>query len=193
MRISIVFAVCLFLAASLATGGALLGVTKGDLEEGRKLYLAFCSSCHGSRGKGDGWAAKFLSTPPRDHTDQSYMGHKTDQDLYEFISAGERAFHGSKYMPRWSMKLEPKQIWDLIAYMRTLYRAPQGDPIEGRKLYLTFCTSCHGRSGRGDGPMTKYLDAKPMDHTDDGVMSTKTDRDLYSALSGSEGPFHGSK
>ncbi len=28
---------------------------------------------------------------------------------------------------------------------------------EGKKLYFTYCTGCHGSSGRGDGPAAKTL------------------------------------
>jgi cytochrome c oxidase cbb3-type subunit 3 len=34
-----------------------------------------------------------------------------------------------------------------------------GDPllVEGRQIYLARCVSCHGESGRGDGPIAKGL------------------------------------
>jgi mono/diheme cytochrome c family protein len=31
----------------------------------------------------------------------------------------------------------------------------------GRPLYLTHCATCHGTSGRGDGPMAQYLRVAP--------------------------------
>jgi mono/diheme cytochrome c family protein len=35
----------------------------------------------------------------------------------------------------------------------------------GRTLYLRYCASCHGRSGRGDGPVAPTLGEKPIDLT----------------------------
>lgn len=36
--------------------------------------------------------------------------------------------------------------------------------MEGRSLYLANgCTSCHGSSGRGDGPLAQTLSSKPTD------------------------------
>jgi mono/diheme cytochrome c family protein len=35
----------------------------------------------------------------------------------------------------------------------------------GRTLYVRYCASCHGRSGRGDGPVASALGEKPIDLT----------------------------
>jgi cytochrome c oxidase cbb3-type subunit III len=39
-----------------------------------------------------------------------------------------------------------------------------GDPllVEGRGLFLSRCVSCHGMSGRGDGPIAKGLQGPPV-------------------------------
>ena len=39
-----------------------------------------------------------------------------------------------------------------------------GDPllVEGRETYLARCVSCHGESGRGDGPIAKGLAGPPV-------------------------------
>ena len=35
----------------------------------------------------------------------------------------------------------------------------------GKTLYLRYCSSCHGRDGRGDGPVAPSLGEKPTDLT----------------------------
>lgn len=35
----------------------------------------------------------------------------------------------------------------------------------GRALYLRYCAACHGRDGRGDGPVAAALGEKPKDLT----------------------------
>jgi cytochrome c oxidase cbb3-type subunit 3 len=39
-----------------------------------------------------------------------------------------------------------------------------GDPllVEGREVYLARCVSCHGESGRGDGPIARGLAGPPV-------------------------------
>lgn len=36
---------------------------------------------------------------------------------------------------------------------------------DGAALYRTYCASCHGVSGRGDGPMAEYLRLPPTNLT----------------------------
>ncbi|HET9916928.1 MAG TPA: cytochrome c [Candidatus Binatia bacterium] len=52
------------------------------------------------------------------------------------------------------------------------------DPAEGRKLYASYCASCHGDKGKGDGVAAKSLPAKPADHTNGTVMNQLSDKFL---------------
>ncbi|MFW5837841.1 MAG: c-type cytochrome [Desulfovibrionaceae bacterium] len=48
----------------------------------------------------------------------------------------------------------------------------KGDVALGKNLYRMHCSSCHGHSGRGDGPMGRMLQCEPVDLTtlrEDGV------------------------
>jgi mono/diheme cytochrome c family protein len=36
----------------------------------------------------------------------------------------------------------------------------------GRKIYQRLCASCHGVSGKGDGPVGRALNPKPSDFTE---------------------------
>jgi mono/diheme cytochrome c family protein len=38
-------------------------------------------------------------------------------------------------------------------------------PGSGEALYLTYCASCHGTSGRGDGPVADLLRVRPANLT----------------------------
>lgn len=53
------------------------------LESGRKLYVENCQPCHGDSGAGDGPAARFLETRPRDLTAGNWMF--IDDGSYESI------------------------------------------------------------------------------------------------------------
>ncbi len=37
--------------------------------------------------------------------------------------------------------------------------------IVGKKEFITYCASCHGSGGKGDGPMVNILKRKPIDLT----------------------------
>jgi len=56
------------------------------------------------------------------------------------------------------------------------------DPEQGKKLYGTYCVTCHGESGKGDGPAAATLNPKPRDHTSKEYMSQLSDDDLLKVI-----------
>ena len=91
----------------------------GDPERGKAWFLFGCMACHGEMGKGDGPASKSFNPLPRDLTDAQYMQGLTDDYLFNVIKAGGGAFQKPN-MPGWSHLLKDEEIWNLIAYIRTL-------------------------------------------------------------------------
>src|SRR2546425_12398286 len=47
---------------------------------------------------------------------------------------------------------------------------------EGKKLYTSYCSTCHGETGKGDGMAAASLPAKPADHTNGAVMNQLNDK-----------------
>ena len=83
------------------------------IEEGRKLWRTTgCYACHG--GVAEGGVGPSL-------IDDEWVFRPTDKTLYKAISEGRRG----TVMKGWSKKLNPDEIWKVIAYIRSLY---QGDP-----------------------------------------------------------------
>ena len=54
---------------------------------------------------------------------------------------------------------------------------------EGKNLYTTYCVTCHGDKGKGDGVAAKGLPAKPADHTSGEVMNKLNDKFLIEVIS----------
>jgi mono/diheme cytochrome c family protein len=54
---------------------------------------------------------------------------------------------------------------------------------EGKKFYVTYCSSCHGDSGKGDGPAAASLPVRPANHTDGSVMNKLSDKTLFDIIS----------
>lgn len=86
---------------------------KVTLAEGRTLYMANCSPCHGKSGKGDGPAAAALKPKPADHTSKAVQG-ETDGSLFWKISEGHTP------MPQYKAAFSAKQRWELVNFIRTL-------------------------------------------------------------------------
>jgi len=53
---------------------------------------------------------------------------------------------------------------------------------EGRKLYGSYCASCHGDKGKGDGVAAGSLPVKPKDHTDGATVNQLTDQYLVDVI-----------
>ncbi len=144
---------------------------------GAKLFAQYCATCHGARGAGDGPTAPFLAHPPANFTTGTYELRTTehealpaDIDLFRTITRG---VHGTA-MPPWIARPE-RDRWALAAHLKTLStqfaedEAPAPVAVDpppttperlahGHALYETAgCASCHGATGRGDGPGASAL------------------------------------
>jgi cytochrome c oxidase cbb3-type subunit 3 len=69
-----------------------------------------------------------------------------------------------------------------VALLGTTTVVQAADVEQGKKLYGQFCASCHGQSGKGDGPAAAALNPKPRDHTDKEYMSKMSDEDMFKVI-----------
>jgi len=90
---------------------------------GKELFIHYCSPCHGDKGLGDGFNSATLDPTPRDLSDQKepYMVKQKNADLFKVVSLGGKAVDKSPRMPPYGNTLSEKEIWEIIAYVRTLH------------------------------------------------------------------------
>jgi mono/diheme cytochrome c family protein len=53
---------------------------------------------------------------------------------------------------------------------------------EGKKLYTSYCSTCHGEQGKGDGMAAQSLPVRPADHTNGAVMNQLSDKFLIETI-----------
>jgi mono/diheme cytochrome c family protein len=83
-----------------------------------------------------------------------------------------------------------KRTYDVTVFIMALWAvllsttlvAYAADAEQGKKLYGQFCASCHGQSGKGDGPAAAALNPKPRDHTDKEYMSKMSDDEMLKVI-----------
>ena len=87
-----------------------------DVLSGRVIFSTICVRCHGIDGKGQG---QMTFTPPvADLTSPAVQG-KLDARLFKSVHDGKQ----NTAMGAWREALTDDEIWDALAYVRTL--APQ--------------------------------------------------------------------
>lgn len=85
------------------------------LQDGRRLFDWYnCSGCHGGHAGGG------MGPSLRDKV--WLYGHKDDQ-IFDSIAAGR-----SKGMPSWGTKIPEHQIWELVAYIKSMGTTQEPDP-----------------------------------------------------------------
>ena len=102
---------------------------------GKEMYLAYCATCHGKEGKGDGPAASALKVPPADLTTLSKRNNGEFPSVHVvnlLTGSNGVAAHGSKEMPVWGpvfMAMEHQhtsaarlRIANLAEYIKSLQR-----------------------------------------------------------------------
>ncbi len=62
------------------------------------------------------------------------------------------------------------------------FAASKGDSAAGQKAYNTLCVTCHGTTGKGDGPAAAALPVKPRSLADGEYMKTLSDEHLFKVI-----------
>lgn len=58
----------------------------------------------------------------------------------------------------------------------------EGNPAKGQALYQKFCLTCHGSTGRGDGPTGRELPVDVPDFTNAEEMFNESDQALFTVI-----------
>ncbi|MCH8130959.1 MAG: cytochrome c [Deltaproteobacteria bacterium] len=96
----------------------------GNAGRGATTYARDCASCHGPTGGGDGALAAALDPKPAAHSDGNVMNGLSDAYLFKVIQQGGAAVGKAPIMAPWGGSLDDAQIWDLVAFIRTLAHPP---------------------------------------------------------------------
>ncbi len=100
--------------------GFVTQVNGADPDQGAHWFSFYCVHCHGWTGKGDGPTAAKLDPRPRNLTNGKYADHISNQDLFGVIKGGGEFRNLSTSMPPWGNVLQDQDIWNVVAFIRSL-------------------------------------------------------------------------
>jgi mono/diheme cytochrome c family protein len=143
-----------------------------------------CLGCH--RLNGDGGTVGPDLTTVRQRRSPTYIAA---------MVAGPQEMVPGSAMPRTRMPDETRNL--IVRYLASLPgeapdgampamppAAPSTGTPDGPTLYARWCASCHGTTGRGDGPNASNLPVKPAAHGAREAMSARPDDSLFDTIAG---------
>jgi mono/diheme cytochrome c family protein len=87
-----------------------------DVVHGERMYNTYCAPCHAEEGKGFGPVSKRAQTIPG----IALSGSSVKSDGYLYLTIR----NGGAMMPAYSWAMEDDEMWDVVAYLRSLFPAP---------------------------------------------------------------------
>jgi cytochrome c oxidase cbb3-type subunit III len=128
----------------LAAAGTLLAqqnYTPGDIDDGRRLYVASCSVCHGPEGE----------SVPGVELDHGKFRHGTSDD--ELVDIIRKGIPGTAMPPHTFTAFQARAV---VAYLRDMAAstsrgpAATGDAVHGKAIFDSKgCLNCHRVRGNG--------------------------------------------
>lgn len=104
------------------------------VRRGMGVFRLRCADCHGTDARG-------VRGP--DLT-QLWVQGRTDEGIFRTITDG---VSGTTMQPIDRVRTRDSEIWDVIAYLRSLaappHREPSGDVARGEEIFATNCSVCH--------------------------------------------------
>lgn len=102
-------------------------VSSARVQEGRKLYVMYCASCHGISLEGQpNWRQPLpngsMPAPPHDATGHTW--HHPDDFLFQITKEGGRSVAPQGYisgMPGFGHTLSDDQIWMVLEYIKSAW------------------------------------------------------------------------
>lgn len=109
------------------------------LRTGRRLFSTYCTTCHGSDGRG---ADQFPNL-----RDEEWLYGGTPDMIKTSIMDGRQGA-----MPGWSASMQPETLDAVVAFVQSLSTG-EGDAEKiaaGQQSYNMFCVGCHAADGTGN-------------------------------------------
>lgn len=172
-RLALVLFVALLSLSSTACRRKHYVVQSPAVREGHALYLKYCALCHGR--KAEGYAADHANALGN----RDFLAVASDEFLRQSITHGRPGTPMSPWGNEHGGPLGPKQVDQIIAYLRSFARKPfvktegvkvAGDAARGAGVWAERCRTCHGARGEGTNRATSVSHPNFLHNVSDGFL-----------------------
>lgn len=161
-----------WLAMAVVCG--IVATAKAEAPNGKELYGAYCASCHGADGRGDGPEAEAFMPPPRNLHDDA-LSRESVEALVERIRHG-RPLLRARDLEALRGRSDDTEL--LVAHLRRLPRLNWRLLDRGQEIYVDRCEICHGPFGRAPAALPSGVTKPPRDLSDVGYQRSTSDAEL---------------
>jgi cytochrome c oxidase subunit 2 len=135
------------MVAYIAQGN--MDMSRADARWGEKLFATHCAACHQTGGEGLVGLAPSIRN-------RDFLALASNDFIRQTVYHGRV---GTAMAPR--QDLTKSDVTDIISFLREMEIANpvdwtvdpdktiEGDPVNGKALYATYCSACHGTHGEG--------------------------------------------
>jgi len=148
-----------------------------DPSQGAAIFPEKCAPCHGDTGLGNGPQASRLPNPVAAIGTAEVARLAKPETWYDVVTNGRM----DQSMPPFK-SLTDRQRWDVVAYVFSL-STPLQVIQQGQAIYEQKCQSCHGTTGRGDGPQAATAGGTEPDWGDPSRLAQRSAADLFNVIS----------
>ena len=149
--------------------GSSTALSARPAEDAERIYMDYCSVCHGESGDGNSRVSQGMVPPPRDFTLTGLKDTLTRKRMMQIIRDGKPG----TAMVGWKTQLNDTQIALVTDYISTRFmgvaKTGTTGSDRGRQIYATTCSVCHGEEGKGAVWGQRSLNPPPVNFSDPNV------------------------
>jgi mono/diheme cytochrome c family protein len=105
--------------------------TSYAIREGKRLFVHYCSPCHGEDAQGAGrYFPSQIESRPTDFVNSRYLQDTEETVIFKAIKFGSVSLGKSNYSPAYKNSLRDEEMDNIIEYLRSLKKKAEEEPSD---------------------------------------------------------------